>query len=126
MQKKAQNKNTKTSKNKKQKQKTNKQTNKERKKRTKKSLGFVKSEVWNRRSLVVPLMNLAITFHKFYTLKCFPSCNFAQCLMVRYAQVLFVKITLYSVYVYRRGTLCYGGLSMFLHRHNIAYSCNMN
>ena len=32
-----------------------------------------------------------------------------------YAPVLFVKVTLYSVYVYGRGTLCFGGLSMFLH-----------
>ena len=36
--------------------------------------------------------------------------------MVRYAPVLFVKVTLYSVGVYGKGTLSYGGLPMFLHR----------
>ena len=37
--------------------------------------------------------------------------------MLRFAPVLFVKGTLYSVYVNERGTLSYGGLSMFLHRY---------
>ena len=36
--------------------------------------------------------------------------------MVQYAPVNFVKVTIYSVYVYGRETLCYGGLPMFLHR----------
>ena len=31
--------------------------------------------------------------------------------------MLFVKVTLYSVYVYGRGTFCYVGLPMFLHRY---------
>ena len=30
--------------------------------------------------------------------------------------MLFVKVTLYSVDVYGKGTLSYGGLPMFLHR----------
>ena len=39
------------------------------------------------------------------------------CQMVQYTSVLFVKVTLYFVYVYGRGTRCNGGLPMFLHRH---------
>ena len=39
--------------------------------------------------------------------------------MVRYAPVLFVKVTLYSVDVYGKGTFSYGGLPMFLHRYTI-------
>ena len=35
-----------------------------------------------------------------------------------YVPVLFVNVTLYSVCVYGRRTLCYGGLPMSLHRYN--------
>ena len=38
--------------------------------------------------------------------------------MLWYAPVLFVKVTLYSVDVYGKRTLSYGGLPMFLHRHS--------
>ena len=36
--------------------------------------------------------------------------------MVQYVPVNFVKVTLHSMYVYGRKTLCYGGLPMLLHR----------
>ena len=45
-----------------------------------------------------------------------PSAHRTLCQIVRYAPMFFVKVTLYSVDVYGKRTLSYGGLPIFLHR----------
>ena len=58
-----------------------------------------------------------------------PTTHRTLCQIVLYAPMLFLKVTLYSVDVYGKRTLSYGGPLMFLHRvilNIILYSYNTN